>query len=292
MPAQLAPHEWYPAADPRVRARVVAVAGEQVRVVECGPDDGRIALLVHGWGCSAFAWRHVLPALGDAGYRAIAIDLRGHGLSDKPPDEDAYTTASLVRQVAQLREALGIGRAALVAHSMGAVIARELAFAEPQRVSHLVLLSPAGFGRIHRAEMGRLFSPRLLAPMLPMVVTRGAVARSMAHTWGDRTSPTEQEVDDYWAPTQFREFVMASRHLLHRFDWAPPDPARWAAPGLPPVLTILGTHERLIDLTATEVYIARHVRRARIEVIEGAGHALQEDSPDEVNPLLVEFLRG
>ena len=220
------------------------------------------------------------------------MDLRGHGLSDKPGDEHAYTTPALVAQLGLLRDALGLERVALVGHSMGAVVARELTFAEPLRVTHLVLLSPAGFGRIHRAEMGRLFSPRLLAPIIPMVVTRAAVARSMANVWGSRAAPSERDVDDYWAPTQFREFVLASRHLLHRFDWSPPDPSRWAAPGLPPVLTILGTHERLIDLTATEVYVARHLRRARLEVIEGAGHALQEDSPDQVNPLLVEFLRG
>lgn len=292
MTDQLAPAEWYPAADARVRARFVAVGGEQVRIAECGPEGGKPVLLVHGWGCSIFAWRSVLPALGDAGYRAIAMDLRGHGLSDKPVEESAYTTPSMVAQVALLRDELGLGRVALVGHSMGAVIARELAFADPQRVSHLVLLSPAGFGRIHRAEMGRLFSPRVLAPLIPMMVTRAAVARSMAHTWGERPAPADREVDDYWAPTQFREFVLASRHLLHRFDWSPPEPARWGVPGLPPVLTLLGTHERLIDLTATEVYVARHLKRARLEVIEGAGHALQEDSPDDVNPLIVEFLRG
>lgn len=292
MPAQLAPPRWYPATDDRVQARLVDVGGERVRVVECGPAGGRPVLCIHGWGCSAFAWRHVLPALGTAGHRAVAMDLRGHGLSDKPEDESRYTTPSLVALVRRLRDALGMGRTALVAHSMGAVIARELAFDDPARVSHLALLSPAGFGRIHRAEMGRLFSPSVVSRMLPRVVTRAAVARSMAHTWGDRRVPTEQEIDDYWAPTQFREFVLASRHLLHRFDWAAPDPARWTAPGLPPVLTVLGTHERLIDLTATEVYVARYVRRARIEVIEGAGHALQEDSPDDVNPMLVEFLRA
>ena len=292
MPAQLAPAEWYPATDERVQARFVTVGSDQVRIAECGPADGKPVLLVHGWGCSIFAWRQVLPALGAAGHRAIAMDLRGHGLSDKPAGEEEYTTAALVAQVARLRDVLGLGRTALVGHSMGAVIARELTLADPQRVSHLVLLSPAGFGRIHRAEMGRLFSPRMLAPIIPMVVTRAAVARSMAHTWGERPAPTEREVDDYWAPTQFREFVLASRHLLHRFDWSPPDPARWNAPGLPPVLTVLGTHERLIDLTATEVYVARHLKRARLEVIEGAGHALQEDSPDDVNPLVVEFLRG
>ena len=289
---QLPPEAWYPANDPRVCARTVEAAGERVRVVEAGPADGPAVLLLHGWGSSSFTWRHVLPALAEAGYRAVALDLRGHGLSDKPAEEGAYTTASLTAHLEAVRDALGIRSHAVIGHSMGAVLARELMFRDARRVTHAVLVAPAGLGRIHRREMGMLFSPNFVVPVIPLVVTRAAVERSMRHTFGPNGEPSPREVEDYWAPSQFPAFVRASRHLLHVFDWSPPSPEAWRHQDLPPMLAILGTHERLLDAEATEVYLAAHVRRARVEVVEGGGHAVHEDSPTIVNPLIVSFLAG
>ena len=289
---QLPPDAWYPAYDARVTARLIDGEGEQVRVLEAGPADGAPVLLLHGWGCSAFAWRHVLPALAEAGHRALAIDLRGHGLSDKPEEEAAYTTSAMVTHVDAVRGALGLGRHAVVGHSMGAVIARDLMFADPERITHAALVSPAGFGRIRRREMGVLFSPRLMTQVLPLVVTRAAVARSMRHTFGPNSMPSPRDIEDYWAPSQFPAFLTASRHLLHVFDWSPPAPSAWRAQTLPPMLVVLGAHEALLDADATEVYVATHLPRARLEIVEGGGHACQEDSPAVVNPLLVEFLRA
>ncbi len=287
---QLPPEAWYPANDPRVRTRMIDAAGERVRIVEAGPTDGPAVLLVHGWGCSAFAWRHVLPALAEAGHHAVALDLRGHGLSDKPEEAGAYTTASLTAHVEAVREALGFARHAVIGHSMGAVLARELMFRDPRRLTHALFVSPAGFGRIRRREMGVLFSPNFVVPVIPLVVTRNAVERSMRHTYGPNGEPSPREVEDYWAPSQFPAFVRASRHLLHMFDWTPPDPEAWRHQELPPMLAILGTHERLLDADATEVYLAANVRRARVEIVEGGGHAVQEDSPGVVNPLITAFL--
>ncbi|MBI3790982.1 MAG: alpha/beta hydrolase [Gemmatimonadetes bacterium] len=287
---QLPPERWYPANDDRVHARFIEAGGERLRVLEAGPSKGPVVLLLHGWGCSAFTWRHVLPALAHLGHRAIAVDLRGHGLSDKPDEEAAYTTPALVGHVEAVRDALGLAQYAVVGHSMGGVLARELMFRDARRLTGAVFISPAGFGRIRRREMGVLFSPRLVTPVIPLVVTRTAVARSMRHTYGPNAEPSPREIDDYWAPSQFPAFVRASRHLLHVFDWAPPDPSAFRDRDLPPMLAILGTHERLLDGVATEVYLATHVRQARLEVIEGGGHAVHEDSPAQVNALLASFL--
>ncbi len=287
---QLPPDAWYPANDPRVRAQMIEAAGERVRVIEAGPAHGPAVLLIHGWGCSAFAWRHVLPALAAAGHRAVALDLRGHGLSDKPAEEGSYTTASLTAHVEAVRDALGFARHAVIGHSMGSVLARELMFRDPQRLTHAALVSPAGFGRIHRRDMGVLFSPNFVTSVIPLVVTRSAVERSMRHTYGPNGEPSPREIEDYWAPSQFPEFVRASRHLLHMFDWTPPDPAAWHNQDLPPILAIIGSHERVLDADATEVYLAANVRRARVEIVEGGGHAVQEDSPAVVNPMITAFL--
>ena len=68
--------------------RFLTVGGVRTFVQESGPTDGPVVVLVHGFGGSTFNWRYTLPALAEAGYRAVALDLKGFGLSDKAFDED------------------------------------------------------------------------------------------------------------------------------------------------------------------------------------------------------------
>ena len=79
-------------------------------MVERGDPDSPPVLLVHGWGCSAYVFRQNIPALADGGFRAIAFDLKGHGLSDKPQTADEYTSLGLVPQriVASVSASLGL----------------------------------------------------------------------------------------------------------------------------------------------------------------------------------------
>ena len=95
-PERLPPASWYPEGDPRVRAVFLRLRdGERVRVLACGAPEAAPVVLLHGWACSAFSWRHQLPALADAGYYAVAVDLRGHGLSDVPDDAARYGVSAM-----------------------------------------------------------------------------------------------------------------------------------------------------------------------------------------------------
>ena len=83
---QLSPSEMFPAFAPHIAVRTVALrSGVRVRVAESGPSDGRPVVMLHGWGASLYMFRHALDRFPRAGIRAIAVDLRGYGLSDKPP---------------------------------------------------------------------------------------------------------------------------------------------------------------------------------------------------------------
>jgi pimeloyl-ACP methyl ester carboxylesterase len=99
-------------------------------------------VLIHGFATNrAENWRRLgwYPALERSGYRVLALDLRGHGESDKPHDVEAYDRRKLVADVAGLMDHAGVGRAHLLGYSMGAHLALALALGEPQRVDHLVL---------------------------------------------------------------------------------------------------------------------------------------------------------
>src|SRR5437016_13887243 len=85
VPGRLDVSEVYPAGQPDIRQRFVMLpSGVRIRVVEAGPEQGRPVLLVHGWGGSIYTFRKTISALAASGWRAIAVDLKGHGFSDKP----------------------------------------------------------------------------------------------------------------------------------------------------------------------------------------------------------------
>ena len=130
---------------------------------DIGPRDGRAVLLLHGFASNrAENWRRLgwTGAFERKGYRAVAMDWRGHGESSKPHDPEAYSRSALVGDAVALLDHLEILRADLIGFSMGARLALALALEHPGRVEHLVL---GGVG-------GRLFEP----PSAP-----GALASAM-----------------------------------------------------------------------------------------------------------------
>jgi len=122
-----------------VAGRMIAAGGRQVHVVEAGA--GEPLVLVHGFAGSTFDWEEqVMPALA-ASHRVIAFDLLGMGLSERP-EELAYGFDAWSRQVVDVMDALGLARATLVAHSLGAAPVAIVAGEHPERVERLVLVAP------------------------------------------------------------------------------------------------------------------------------------------------------
>lgn len=115
-------------ADP-LRSRVVDAGGTRLHYVEAG--EGPLVLLVHGFPESWYSWRHQLPALAAAGYRAVAIDVRGYGRSAKPLAVEDYRMVRLVADNVALVGALGESQAVIVGHDWGAPIAWTSALLRP-----------------------------------------------------------------------------------------------------------------------------------------------------------------
>src|SRR4030081_2037048 len=116
----LSPGEMFPAGDPAYRVSFPRLrSGLKVRVVERGDPKSPPVVLVHGWGCSVYVFRRNMPAIAAAGFRAIAVDLKGRGWSDKPIAGDEYTIDSLVEHLRDILDALELERPALVGHSLG-----------------------------------------------------------------------------------------------------------------------------------------------------------------------------
>lgn len=119
--------------------RLVPSPAGRVHVVEQG--EGPLVLLVHGFPESWYSWRHQLPALAAAGYRAAAVDVRGYGRSSKPRATDAYRMLELVEDNTAVVHALGERSAAIVGHDWGATIAAHSALLRPDVFHAVGLLS-------------------------------------------------------------------------------------------------------------------------------------------------------
>jgi pimeloyl-ACP methyl ester carboxylesterase len=284
----------YPAGLADVRTRKITLrSGLTVRIAESGEQGRPPVLLLHGWGASLYMWRAWHAPLAAAGRHVIAVDLPGHGLSDKPDDAKVYRIESLAAAVQEIVEREGMKEVDVVAQSMAGTIAIELATSPESRVRRMVLVNPACFGRVRLQKLARLVSPSLVDVVLPHLVSRWIVARTHRMVYGDPSRITPRDEDEYWAPSQFPSFARAMRRLLHEFRWARP-PAGLMAKRLAAlkdrIFVVLGTRDRLV-LDARAYLAALAAEGATIEhkVIEGGGHAVNEERADEVVQLALDF---
>ncbi|WP_051848416.1 alpha/beta fold hydrolase [Streptomyces sp. NRRL WC-3725] len=119
---------------------LLPTAAGRTHAVQQG-DQGPLVLLLHGFPESWYAWRHQLPVLAAAGYRAVAIDVRGYGRSSKPESVDAYRMLDLLADNVAVVEALGERSTVVVGHDWGASIAAVSALTRPDVFRAVGLLS-------------------------------------------------------------------------------------------------------------------------------------------------------
>ena len=113
--------------------------GIRIHVAEIG--EGPLVLFVHGFPESWYSWRNQLPAVAAAGYRAVAIDVRGYGSSEAPEAIDAYRLVDLAGDCVGVVEALGESEAVIVGHDWGSPIASTAALLRPDMFRAMALLS-------------------------------------------------------------------------------------------------------------------------------------------------------
>ncbi len=288
--------------------RAVSANGIRQHVVECG--DGPLVVLLHGFPEFWWSWRHQLPALAARGYRAVAVDLRGYGDTDKPPR--GYDLWTLAGDVSGLIGALGESRAHVVGHDWGGIIAWTLAALHPRRVRSVtavaaphplairsrVLRDPGGQGRATASYALGFQVPR--APERSLRADGGARVERILRAWaGPEWAATDDFAD---AAARCREAVRVPGVVhcaLEYYRWAfrsqfRPDGHRFAAAvARPPAVPVLAVHGALDPclLSATARASAPWAGDAhRLEVLEGTGHFPHQERPDAVNALLDGFL--
>ena len=278
----------FPAGVDGLGARRVSLgSGVSLRLVEGGPVGGSPVLFIPGWGCSAYSFRSNLPVLARAGYRVVAMDLRGHGWSDKPETPQAYTLDTLAADVLATLAALGISRATLVGLSLGGAIAARVALRWPASVERLVLCGAVGLGAVRFVSAARRL-PRALGRAPIRTLPRALVTLALRTAYGNPAQITPRDVDEYHAPARDPAFHRALWAMVHEVNWRTLHRSEVRRLRMP-VLVIFGARDRIVSPRLVSRIIGE-APRARVVMLEGVGHVSPEEAPDRVNAELLRFL--
>jgi len=127
--------------------RSIFANGIRLRLAECGPAEGPLVILAHGWPESWYSWRHQMGPLARAGYRVVAPDMRGYGGSSAPEAIQDYDILHLVDDLVGIVDEAAREQAVVVGHDWGAVVAWHAALLQPQRFRAVAALSVPHFGQ-------------------------------------------------------------------------------------------------------------------------------------------------
>jgi pimeloyl-ACP methyl ester carboxylesterase len=283
--------------------RDVHAGGTRFHVVEAG--EGPLVLLLHGFPQFWWTWRHQLASLPAAGYRAVAVDLRGYGASDKPPR--GYDLPTLAVDAAGLIRALGETGAVVVGHDWGGLLAWTMSVLDPKTVRRLVPVAAPHPLRMRAALLTDFFgqiraSGHALGFQVPIVPERrltadgGALVGRLIDAWAGPEWPPGDVRRTY--QDAFRIPGVAHSALeYHRWfgrSTLRPDGLRYARQMRTeieaPTLQLHGALDTCV-LPRTAQGSSRYVAAPyRWRQIEGAGHFPHEERPDQFDAELISWL--
>src|SRR5271170_3106616 len=315
-----------------IRHRAVAANSMRLHLAESGPADGPCIILCHGFPESWYSWRHQLRALGEAGFHTVAPDMRGYGQTDRPQEVEAYDIFQLTGDLVGLVNALGAEPTVIVGHDWGAWITQAAALLRPDLFRAVGLLSVPFLPRapispstwekekypdqifyqqIFRSPGAeQIFETDVHGTILNVLYTASGEPPP-EQRWKFAIDPkdlsslspipsqkpsfvTDADVEFFvneFKRTGFAGGLNYYRNVDH--NWAS-TPFLDGAKLRQPALFIAGDRDGVLGFWGEEVdTIDQHVPNLVKKVIlPGVGHWTQQERPEEVNRLLIEFLRG
>ncbi len=239
-------------------------------------DGDRLPIvLIHGWCCDHTYLAPQAAHFAGRGHAVLSIDLRGHGASDAPAG--SYAMQVLADDVAALCRERAIGRAAVIGHSMGGMVAFDLAVRHPDLVAGLVMIDSA----VARPEVSRAKLPAFIARLRG---PEGAAALA-DYVGGALFLPTDDQARKAAVIAAMvatpRHVMVAALEGMYAFD-----PEEAAGKLLPPALFVATNGPPLCDLTR----LAALVPGLMTAQTAGSGHFAPLEVPDQINAMIARFL--
>jgi pimeloyl-ACP methyl ester carboxylesterase len=304
----------------------------QLRVVEAGDRGAPVVVLAHGFPELAYSWRHQIPVLAEAGYHVLAPDQRGYGGSSRPDEISAYDIRALTTDIVGLLDDVGAEKAVWIGHDWGAPVVWHAPLLHPDRVAAVAALSVPATPRSQvaptqawRKTFGESFFYILYfqEPGVADAELNGDPARAIRRLMGGlRTDgdpaagmrmvapgpegfiarlPEPDALPDWISQDELDHYIseFSRTGFTGGLNWYRNFDRNWEitadladAKISVPCLFIGGSADPVLAFTradrAGEIVSGPY----RQVMIEGAGHWLQQERPDEVNTVLLEFLNG
>ncbi len=313
---------------PNINQRRVETNGISLNIAEQG--EGPLVLMLHGFPESWYSWRHQFSALAEAGYHAVAPDMRGYGESDKPFEIEAYNQVEVVNDIIGLIPALGYETAVVFGHDWGAPTAWSCALNHPDKVSAVGALSvpfrPRGdspplatlkaifkdrfFYQLYFQEPGKAENELEKDPALTIRkfyhMASGEMNTSLLSDKpadadllsdlpdpGTEMGPWISEEDVFFYANEFRQSGFRGPLSYYRnmdLTWELTKDSPRQISQ--PALFVAGERDGVILMAADALKeLDKHVTDLRVnKLIPKIGHWTQQEAPDEVNQALIQFL--
>jgi pimeloyl-ACP methyl ester carboxylesterase len=263
--------------------RLLSLPAGEVQVVEAGPRSGSPIVLVHCFTCSVNWWQGMIPLLA-RDHRVVAMDLRGHGGSEKPAD--GYSMPEQADLVAATLGRLGVRNATVVGHSLGGPVSIALAEQSPELVNRLVIMDSGP--DVDSGDLG-------LIGELPFKPVIGQTLWRIKPDFSIEDGLEVAFAPGFPVPDQFVEDVKrmtygaydGSHEGFDEYASEKPLPDRLADVGKP-TLAIMGAEEQLIS-DPEAALAAYRAGGARTRLIAGAGHSPNVEKPAQIAALVLAF---
>ncbi|MFC7202353.1 alpha/beta fold hydrolase [Haloferax namakaokahaiae] len=277
--------------------RMVDVGDVSLYVVEAGPEDGELVVLLHGFPECWYAWADYIRPLSEAGYRVVIPDQRGYNRSDKPDGVNAYRMDELAGDIVGLIDAYGRRRAHIVGHDWGGAVAWWVALTDEDRVHSLSVINlphPSVFARhLRRDPRQQLRSWYVLffqLPKLPELLTPLRNWETLHRVMDDSALPGTFSPTDFehyrtaWsAPGAYNAMVNWYRALVRER----PTPPKQSV-GVP-TLVLWGAKDGFLSRQMARESL-RYCDDGHLRVFEDATHWVHHEEPVAVAHCLVEHL--
>jgi len=256
----------------------------KMHYVEAG--SGEPLILVHSVGQSLYTWRNLFPYLSKY-YRVIAVDLLGHGYSDKlEPHEFGYGIEDHAMSIELFMNSMGIRSSHFCAFSMGSAYIVQMALTSPQRMGRMVLLAPGSLAPEMPLAFRMLDNP-LFGGLAGMLYNEKTVHKLLETCFFDLTNIKNEVVDQYYNPAADNMARKCIRYSLQNHE--DEDLVLRLREIVVPTLILRGGEDKWRTLQQVEVYHSA-IRAAGLSIIRNAGHLLHEEKAHRVVGAIKEFI--
>jgi pimeloyl-ACP methyl ester carboxylesterase len=264
-------------------ARIVSLPGGDLQVLDEGPRDAPPIVLLHCYTCSINWWGRLIPLL-DRDHRVIAIDLLGHGGSEMP--RSGYSMQDQAQLVAQVLDRLGVGKAIVVGHSLGGVVAVALAEQSPELVSGLAIIDSAPDSSYGSLDLlARALYVPVLGEALWRVKSSWTIRKGLEQAFAPGFDVPDQFVDDLKRMT----YTAYDHSSSAADDYTDESPLQERIRPLHlPLLAIFGAEDQIVDARpALSAYA--DVPAAQTALLQASGHSPQVEKPVETARVIQRF---